>query len=169
MTTDDNHPDDADLSKQVGQRLRAIRHAHHLSLDDVEKSSSGRWTAATLQAYEQGTRNLSLTQLHAMASFYGMSTADLLGEPPLPESPGPARIMINLQALPADPDAEPMLRFLRSILAQRGDHGGQVLSLRDDDLRAMSALLKVTEHHALHLLRTWGALIEETDPGLTSS
>lgn len=165
MTTHDIDPDDAAFSRQVGQRLRAIRHTRHLSLDEVEKASSGRWTAPTIGAYERGARRLSLARLHALAKFYGVPTAQLLGDQPLAESPRVASVMINLQALQAAPEAEAMLRFLHSIILQRGDYNGQVLSVRNDDLRAMCALLQVTEHRAIYLLRTWGALIEETDPG----
>src|SRR5881409_522372 len=61
------------FSVEVGQRLRAVRRARELSLDDVERTSGGRWSASAVGAYERGFRNLSLPRLRELAAEAGSS------------------------------------------------------------------------------------------------
>ena len=68
------------FSREVGQRLRAVRRQRRLSLDDVERQSGGRWSASAIGAYERGFRNLSLPRLRELAEFYSVPMATLLGE-----------------------------------------------------------------------------------------
>src|SRR3979409_520237 len=68
------------FSGEVGQRLRAVRRAREMSLDDVERTSGGRWSASAVGAYERGFRNLSLPRLRELAEFYGVPMGVLLGE-----------------------------------------------------------------------------------------
>ena len=56
----DADQDISGFSAEVGTRLRAVRRAKALSLDDVERLSGGRWSASAIGAYERGFRNLSL-------------------------------------------------------------------------------------------------------------
>ena len=72
--------------------------------------------------------------------------------------------MLDLVALQAVPEAESVLRYLRSIILERGDFNGRVLSIRRDDLRAICSLLRTDEPDTLKQLAGWGALIEEQDP-----
>src|SRR5207244_9282556 len=68
------------FSVEVGQRLRAVRHARELSLDDVERTSGGRWSASAVGAYERGFRNLSLPRLRELAEFYSVPMGVRLAE-----------------------------------------------------------------------------------------
>src|SRR5881394_3320507 len=78
-TTDDDDSPSA-FSVEVGRRLRAVRRARELSLDDVERTSGGRWSASAIGAYERGFRNLSLPRLRELAEYYGVPMSVLLGE-----------------------------------------------------------------------------------------
>ena len=78
-STDDEDSPSA-FSVEVGQRLRAVRRARELSLDDVERTSGGRWSASAVGAYERGFRNLSLPRLRELADFYSVPMGVLLGE-----------------------------------------------------------------------------------------
>src|SRR5260221_14447889 len=78
MSADDESP--SAFSVEVGQRLRAVRRARELSLDDVERTSGGRWSASAVGAYERGFRNLSLPRLRELADFYAVPMGVLLGE-----------------------------------------------------------------------------------------
>src|SRR5918911_108962 len=78
VAEDDESP--SAFSVEVGQRLRSVRRARELSLDDVERTSGGRWSASAVGAYERGFRNLSLPRLRELAEFYGVPMSSLLGE-----------------------------------------------------------------------------------------
>ncbi|MFO7280980.1 MAG: transcriptional regulator [Thermoanaerobacterales bacterium] len=144
---------------EVGRRLRALRKARRMSLDDVERESSGRWSASAIGAYERGFRTLSLPRLHELAEFYDVSVSVLLGEQPTPTE-GPPKLVLDLEALNRVPEAAPVQRFVRSIIVERGDYNGRVLTLRRDDLRAISALLQTDTADAVKRLESWGALVE---------
>lgn len=154
---------------RVGQRLRAIRQAQALSLSDVEERSGGRWSASAIGAYERGFRNLSLPRLKALADFYRVPVSVLLGET------GPAsahhdrrKLVLSLDALRAVDPAEPVQRFVQSIIEARGDFNGKVLSLRNDDLKALCVLCGGDIPTGVAQLRAWGVLVdgpEVIDPG----
>ena len=92
--------DDRSFSLAVGQRLRAIRQAQGLSLAEVEVRSEGRWSASAVGAYERGFRTLSLPRLKALADFYRVPVAVLLGEPtPLAEVSASRKIVLDLETL----------------------------------------------------------------------
>jgi transcriptional regulator with XRE-family HTH domain len=145
------------FSLEVGRRLRQVRRLRGLSLDEVERESGGRWSASALGAYERGFRNLTLPKLRELADFYGAPITTLLGEVGVEERKG--KIVIDLVALQAVPDAESVLRYLRSIIVERGDYNGRVLSVRRDDLRAIATLLDADEPRALDRLSGWEALV----------
>ncbi|MEY2571548.1 MAG: hypothetical protein QOE63_1898 [Acidimicrobiaceae bacterium] len=148
------------FSVEVGRRLRAVRKARQLSLDEVERKSGGRWSASAIGAYERGFRNLSLPRLRELAGFYGIPMAVLLGEPDQAESASPApKVVLDLEVLAAVPEAAPMSRYLRTIILERGDFNGRVLSVRRDDVRALCAIQHLTENDLFKRLAEWGVLI----------
>ena len=156
---DDDSP--SAFSVEVGQRLRAVRRARELSLDDVERTSGGRWSASAVGAYERGFRNLSLPRLRELAEFYSVPMGVLLGEE---DGQGRAqgqvaKVVLDLEALGHIVDAEPVVRYLRTIIIERGDFNGRMLSIRRDDIRALCAILHATEIELFETLNRWGALL----------
>jgi transcriptional regulator with XRE-family HTH domain len=136
-----------------------------LSLDDVERESGGRWSASAVGAYERGFRNLSLPRLRDLASFYQTPMSALIGEDEHSEAGrAPGRLVLDLAALQQVPEAESVQRYLRSIILERGDYNGRVLSVRRDDLRAICSLLRTDEPTTLEQLEAWGALVEGEAP-----
>src|SRR5262245_57679520 len=112
------------FSTEVGQRLRAVRRARGLSLDDVERMSGGRWSASAVGAYERGFRNLSLPRLRELTLFYEVPMGVLLGEPAGREQGIQAtseRLVIDLAALDRTPEAAPVVRYLQMIIVERSD------------------------------------------------
>ena len=159
MQGDDDEAPSA-FSMEVGRRLRAIRKARQLSLDEVERKSGGRWSASAIGAYERGFRNLSLPRLRELAGFYGIPMAVLLGEPEQVDSPMPAsKVVIDLEALGKLPEAAPISRYLRTIILERGDFNGRMLSIRRDDVRALCAVQHMAERDLFKRLQEWGVLI----------
>ena len=147
------------VTLSVGRRLRSLRKARHMSLDDVERQSSGRWSASAIGAYERGFRTLSLPRLHELAEFYDVQVSVLLGEQTSTHE-GPPKLVLDLEALNRVPEAAPVQRFVRSIIVERGDYNGRVLTIRRDDLRAICALLQTDIADAVARLEAWGALVE---------
>ncbi len=165
MTANGDDDVESSFSIQVGQRLRAVRRMRGLSLDDVERDSDGRWSASAVGAYERGFRNLSLPRLRDLAHFYQTPMSALIGE----EEVGDAgrsrgRLVLDLVALQHVPEAESVQRYLRSIILERGDYNGRVLSVRRDDLRAICSLLRTDEPTTLGRLQEWGALVDGQEP-----
>ena len=155
-TTQDGSP----FSREVGIRLRAVRRQRRLSLDEVERLSGGRWSASAIGAYERGFRNLSLPRLQELAEFYNVPMSVLLGEVDIREAPGdrPERIVLDLVALENVDEAVLVSRYAQTIVLERGDWNGRVLSVRRDDVRALARMHDVPEDELVAKLGGWGAL-----------
>ncbi len=160
MTPDPDTP--TAFSYEVGRRLRSVRKARRLSLEEVERKSGGRWSASAVGAYERGFRNLSLPRLHDLAHFYEVPMSVLLGELPAGggRGPGEGKLVLDLERLNelTDDEARAVARFVHSIILERGDFNGRVLSIRHDDVRTLCAILDATEADVFATLRRWGAL-----------
>lgn len=153
--------DDAQYTFAVGQRLRAIRQAQGLSLAEVEARSDGRWSASAVGAYERGFRTLSLPRLKALADFYKVPVAVLLGEQTVADpSPERRKIVLDLVALSRIDPAAPIRRFVQSIVEARQDFNGKVMSLRHDDLKALCTLVGGDIPTGIAQLRSWGVMID---------
>lgn len=160
---EEQHEAPTNVTYEVGRRLRALRKAKGMSLDDVERASAGRWSASAIGAYERGFRTLSLPRLHELADFYDVPVSVLMGQQEAPaaaDSEKPRKLVLDLEALNAVPEAAAVQRFARSIILERGDFNGRVLSIRKDDLRAICALLQVSTNEAVEQLEAWGALVD---------
>jgi transcriptional regulator with XRE-family HTH domain len=153
--------DASGFSAEVGTRLRGVRRAKGLSLDDVERLSDGRWSASAVGAYERGFRNLSLPRLRELAMFYDVPMGVLLGEVDTLSGGGrPPKITLDLERLKAEPAADAVWRYLQAIIRERGDYNGRILSVRRDDARALCAVMHVDEPGFAAKLAEWGVLIE---------
>jgi transcriptional regulator with XRE-family HTH domain len=151
------------FSKEVGTRLRAVRRQRQLSLDDVERQSGGRWSASAIGAYERGFRNLSLPRLRELAEFYAVPMATLLGEVDLREEETGrgtgGKVVLDLGKLEQLDEAKALVRYARSIVLERGDWNGRILSIRKDDVRALGSMLHLDEHGLLAQLTAWDVLV----------
>lgn len=161
--------DGSPFSREVGMRLRAVRTQRRLSLDEVERRSDGRWSASAIGAYERGFRNLSLPRLQELAEFYDVPMSVLLGEVDIREysSERPERIVLDLLALERVEEAVLVSRYAKTIVLERGDWNGRVLSIRRDDVRALARMHDATEEELIAMLARWGALaVREGAPGV---
>jgi transcriptional regulator with XRE-family HTH domain len=149
-------------TEEVGEKLRRIRVDRGMSLQDVERRSEGRWKAAVVGSYERGDRNISATRLLELAEFYEVSPADVLpGEPVYRQDGGNGGIVVDLQKLDTLGEQwTPVRRYLESIQVQRGDFHRQVLSIRGEDLRALSVLHGGSPDDLIAELRSAGAIRE---------
>ena len=110
------------FAELVGDRLRRLRQAAGLSLQDVCDRSGGAFVVSTLSAYEHGKRSLGLERLVELADIYGVSPMTLL-DVEEPDEPALARMkplrinLRNIQNLAPDerPPLEQYLDFLRRL------------------------------------------------------
>ena len=151
-----------DYSRALGARLRAIRNQQGLSLQGVEDKSHGRWKAVVVGSYERGDRAVTVQRLSELAVFYGVPVSELLPDPrPSSAVTKSTKIVLNLESLgslPAD-EAGPLARYASTIQAQRHDYNGRVLTLRADDVRAVSAATGHTVDEVLEALAGHEALL----------
>ncbi len=139
-------------ARKVGQRLRKVRKQQRLSLQAVELSSEEEFKASVLGAYERGERAISVPRLQRLARLYNVPVDQLLprdggAEPELDAAPDDddsgTKVTIDLTRLEQAPvaDRELISRYLGMIQVQRQDFNGRVLTVREEDLRAMACLL----------------------------
>jgi transcriptional regulator with XRE-family HTH domain len=147
-------------ARQVGERLRNIRRQQGLSLQTVEAMSDREFKASVLGAYERGERVISVLRLQRLARLYGVPVDQLLPRDTAPTSwspratgserggmglgrePGPVTVDLNrLEQLEA-PEKDLISRYVGMIQLQRGDFNGRVLTLRDEDVRALARLFQ---------------------------
>jgi transcriptional regulator with XRE-family HTH domain len=142
-------PSDEDLAYQqrLGARLRAIRRAQGLRLQDVEIRSDGRFKAVVIGSYERGDRAVSAHRLAALAAFYEVPVSELLPEDHWPRSnargSGVRLAVDRLRAASPDPELAPLHRLVQHVQWLRGDYNGRVLSLRGDDLQTVAIALGI--------------------------
>ncbi|MEE8603217.1 transcriptional regulator [Euzebya tangerina] len=134
-----------EYQRRLGARLRAIRQQQGLTLQQVEEVSGGRWKAVVVGSYERGDRAVSVAKLAELSEFYNVPVSELLPKEDLPTSATNAasKIMLDLRKLSRadlDPELRPVSRFAHTIQLQRGDFNGNVLTIRGEDLRALSVI-----------------------------
>jgi transcriptional regulator with XRE-family HTH domain len=146
-------------SKDVGERLRQVRLDRGWSLQEVERASEGRWKAAVIGSYERGDRNISATRLLELADFYGVRPSDVLPGEVAPQRSFGTSIVVDLRRLEAlGPRYAPLRRYLETIQIQRGDFNRRVLSVRNEDLRALAVVHDTTPEALTDELRREGVL-----------
>lgn len=136
-------------AQRVGERLRNIRKQKGLSLQDVEMMSGHQFKASVLGAYERGERSISVPRLQKLATFYEVPAEQLLpAEAGMRRSaiPTPGGVALDLTRLHEleETEYEPVRRYVSMIQVQRQDFNGKVLTIRRDDLRALSCLFEMT-------------------------
>lgn len=152
-----------DYEQEVGARLRAIRNQLGMTLRDVEDKSDGRWKAVVVGSYERADRSVSLPKLRELAAFYGVDVAELLpgGMSQVADEPPPLVIDVSgLRAVSTQRELWPLVRFVADVRARRGDRGGDRVTLRSDDARALAILLDVPTDGIEDFLRSKGLLVD---------
>lgn len=125
----------------IGARLRRIRQQQRLSLADVQHGSNGVWKAVVVGAYERGDRSISMPKLAQLAAFYRVPVSDLLptGRDAADREVDGERVVLDLTRLDeGDPPLAAVARFAAHVRRQRGDHNGQILTLRGGDLEVIA-------------------------------
>lgn len=165
MVEDEFNEATSEYGRRVGERLRAIRRQKRFSLQDVEASSNQEFKASVLGAYERGERAISVPRLERLATFYNVPVDQLLPRatnigvtPGAIDLTGKAGVTLDLTQLDSvtGPEGEMLARYLSMIQVQRQDFNGRVLTVRQDDLRAVACILGVNFEHAIDRLSDLG-------------
>ena len=146
----------ASYARQVGERLRLVRRQQHLSLQAVEAMCGQEFKASVLGAYERGERAISVHRLQRLAAVYHVPVDQLLpregvevdltrdgAEAALAAAPGKVSIDLTRLDVLDEPERDLIRRYLAMIQVQRQDFNGRVLTVREDDLRAIAALIAI--------------------------
>jgi transcriptional regulator with XRE-family HTH domain len=156
-----------DYQRRLGNRLRAIRQQQGLTLQQVEELSDGKWKAVVVGSYERGDRAVSVAKLAELGEFYNVPVSELLPkeEMAVAASTGwvAGKVMLDLRRLARgdlDPDLKPVSRFAHTIQLQRGDFNGNVLTIRGEDLRALSVIYGTDPEDLVIRLEDEGILAE---------
>src|SRR5881275_1657853 len=137
-------------TEYVVERLRAIRRQKGLSLHDVEARSKQEFKASVLGAYERGERAISVSRLIRLAELYRVPADQLLPrgghdvDVDITANEGAVEgFTIDLVRLHEidDADAAVIARYAATIQLQRQDFNGQMLTIRQDDLRVLAAVM----------------------------
>lgn len=157
----------SDYAVVVGERLRAVRQQHQLSLQAVAAASGQEFRASALGAYERGERAISVPRLQRLARLYGVPVEQLL---PAPDSAQPgtkaaaaeqrrgSAVTIDLEMLAEAPGEHvaALRRFVDTILRERHQAGGRTLTIRRDDLRVIGAAFGLGDEGMLASLEALG-------------
>lgn len=155
--------------RRLGDRLRAIRQQQGLTLQQVEEVSAGRWKAVVVGSYERGDRAVSVAKLAELSEFYNVPVSELLPKDDVAgvavTTAEPGKVTLDLRRLSRpelDPDLRPISRFAHTIQLQRGDFNGSVLTLRGEDVRALSVLYGSGADELVVRLEDEGLLAQST-------
>jgi transcriptional regulator with XRE-family HTH domain len=135
----------------VGERMRSIRKQKKLSLADVETETNQQFKASVMGAYERGERMISVPRLERLARYYGVTVDQLLPQDPMRvsgdgrQSAAPVKLRIDVAKLSTRQGAQYQMleRLLRMIQVQRQDFNGKVITVRENDVRAIAVILDV--------------------------
>ncbi|MHB1534714.1 MAG: helix-turn-helix domain-containing protein [Acidimicrobiales bacterium] len=136
----------------MGERLRDIRRQQGLSLQGVHQASGGEFKASVLGAYERGERIISVLRLQRLAQIYAVPADQLLprsgppgSDPPAADVPAegpPVTVdLVRLEKLDA-PERVVLSRYIGMIQLQRGDFNGRVITVRNEDVRALARVFE---------------------------
>ena len=185
MAGDGDEHDLPSYGALVGQRLRLVRQQRRLTLQEVEHVSNGEFKASVLGAYERGERIISVLRLQRLARFYGVPVDQLLPRDigPMPTLPRPAGsdangtagtdierdgsgpVAIDLARLETieAPEKDLISRYVGMIQLQRGDFNGRVLTIRDEDIRALARLFELDAESMRQRFEELGLRLQPAD------
>ena len=119
------------------KRLREIRQAQGLTLNQVAAKSQGGISAIALGSYERGDRTISANKILEIAHIYQVPVTEFFESPD--KLTGNRKVIVDYRKLSSDTDpaAEKIKRIVTTIAAVRRDWNGEVISLRESDIASL--------------------------------
>jgi len=160
------------IEAHCAQKLRELRRAKGITLNQFEKLSNGAIKAVVLGSYERGTRAISLARLEELAEIYEVPIQYFWNEKLTLESPHQERLIFDLRRLRKIQDFShpiaPVERFLAAIARKRSDWNGEVMSIRANDSETLALLCDLGEPQLREELRLRGYLFASEVSGQRS-
>jgi len=150
---------------QISSRLRAVRRQRGWSLADVERESQGSIKAVVMGSYERGTRSLSVKRALELAALFDIPINDLLNPQIAEEKIDISQtLMLDLRKISSTEENEitgSVNFLLQSIARDRGDWNGEILTIRNSDLKSLALMTRMSEGLLLKWMRENSLLIEK--------
>jgi transcriptional regulator with XRE-family HTH domain len=126
------------------KRLREIREAQGLTLNQVAARSHGTISAIALGSYERGDRTISANKILEIAQIYQVPVSELFDSPQ--KLIANRKVVIDYRRLigQSDPSAERIKTIVTTIAGVRRDWNGEVISLRESDIAALQIFASLT-------------------------
>ena len=152
----------------VNKRLRTIRQSKGLSLLDVESLSHGRIKAVVLGSYERGSRSMSVKKALEIAEVLQVPVTSFFNDKKANSGAGnftasDTRLILDLRAISKKAvtvvdgmreSFELLVKFTRGVVNARQDWNGEVISLRDVDIRMLAHILETDKDSLISWLDT---------------
>ena len=137
------------------RRLRAVREAQGLTLNQVAVLSSGTISAIALGSYERGDRSLSATKVLEIAKIYKIPVSELFEQPQ--KLVANKRVVIDYRKLNSgdDPNAQILLNVINKIASIRRDWNGELISLRESDIASLQIFTLLTTDQIQQMLKNY--------------
>ena len=126
------------------KRLREIREAQGLTLNQVAARSHGTISAIALGSYERGDRTISANKILEIAQIYQVPVSELFDSPQ--KLIANRKVVIDYRRLigQSDPSAERIKTIVTTIAGVRRDWNGEVISLRESDIATLQIFASLT-------------------------
>jgi len=137
------------------KRLREIRQAKGLTLNQVATRSQGQISSIALGSYERGDRAISANKLIEIAHIYQVPVSELFGSQE--RLANNRKVIIDFRKLNADSDnsAQQIKAIVKTIAGIRGDWNGEVISLRESDIANLQIFGSLTADELKEILRRY--------------
>lgn len=125
----------------VGAVLRRARKARSLTLQEMQRRSSGRFKPSSVGGYERGERAITLERFCELASLCGVPPDRLLAAVLFDLRPeGRREMVIDLNRLGRIEGQEALLmaEYTHRVREQRGDYLTNIVTLRAGDLEGLA-------------------------------
>lgn len=115
-------------------RIRSLREARNLTLQETSDKSGGLISAIALGSYERGDRSISAKKLLQIAEIYGVPVTALFEEPQKIATPGRTTFDLRRVNTATDDVSLVFAQTLKRMAHMRRDWNGEVISLRSSDI-----------------------------------
>lgn len=115
-------------------RIRSLREARNLTLQETSDKSGGLISAIALGSYERGDRSISAKKLIQIAQLYDVPVSALFDDAMKVTTPG--RVTFDLRRVNTATDDVSLVfaQTLKRMAHMRRDWNGEVISLRSSDI-----------------------------------
>ena len=140
------------------RRLREIRQAQGLTLNQAASKSQGSISAIALGSYERGDRTISANKILEIAHIYQVPVTELFDSPE--KFTGNMKVIVDYRKLNAekDPSIEKIRTIVRTIAAIRRDWNGEVISLRESDVASLQIFASLTAAELNEILKRYALI-----------